>query len=143
MWTCRLKCYIGWFLNIIVFFAYPFNSLLYLCENFNKKQLECSVNLNLGIDGFRFDAVKHIYDINEIYKKCDYISVHVPLMDSTKNMINADAIAMMKEYYGAMLDKGATTFWETALGEADFDGAGSLCHGWSALAIYYYERLCE
>ena len=39
----------------------------------------------------------HIYDINEIYKKCDYISVHVPLVDSTKNMINADAIAMMKD----------------------------------------------
>ena len=39
----------------------------------------------------------HIYDINEIYKKCDYISVHVPLTDSTKNMINADAIAMMKD----------------------------------------------
>ena len=39
----------------------------------------------------------HIYDINEIYKKCDYISIHVPLLDSTKNMINADAIAMMKE----------------------------------------------
>ena len=39
----------------------------------------------------------HIYDINEIYKKCDYISVHVPLVESTKNMINADAIAMMKD----------------------------------------------
>ena len=43
----------------------------------------------------------------------------------------------------AMLRSGATTFWETALGEADFDGAGSLCHGWSALAIYYYETLCK
>ncbi len=39
----------------------------------------------------------HIYDINEIYKKCDYISVHVPLTDSTKNMINAAAIANMKD----------------------------------------------
>ncbi len=39
----------------------------------------------------------HIYDINEIYKKCDYISIHVPLMDSTKNMIDANAIAMMKD----------------------------------------------
>ena len=33
---------------------------------------------------------------------------------------------------------GATTFWETELGEKDFDNAGSLCHGWSALPIYYY-----
>lgn len=39
----------------------------------------------------------HIYDINEIYKKCDYISIHVPLTDTTKNMINADAIANMKD----------------------------------------------
>ena len=39
----------------------------------------------------------HIYDIAEIYKNCDYISVHVPLTDSTKNMINADTIAMMKQ----------------------------------------------
>ena len=41
----------------------------------------------------------------------------------------------------SMLRAGATTFWETIKGEADFDGAGSLCHGWSALAIYYYETL--
>ncbi len=42
---------------------------------------------------------------------------------------------------GYMLDRGATTFWETIEGEADFDGAGSLCHGWSAMAAYYYRRL--
>ncbi len=37
-----------------------------------------------------------------------------------------------------MLGNGATTFWETLKGEADFGGAGSLCHGWSAMAAYYY-----
>ena len=45
--------------------------------------------------------------------------------------------------YGKMLDHGATTFWETALGEADFDNAGSLCHGWSALPVYYFHRLLK
>ena len=40
-----------------------------------------------------------------------------------------------------MLRQGATTFWETIQGEADFLNAGSLCHGWSALVIYYYELL--
>jgi hypothetical protein len=40
-----------------------------------------------------------------------------------------------------MLRRGATTFWETIKGEADFDDAGSLCHGWSALPVYYYETL--
>jgi hypothetical protein len=42
-----------------------------------------------------------------------------------------------------MLRNGATTFWETIKGEADFMDAGSLCHGWSALPIYYYEILCK
>ncbi|MDR0426707.1 MAG: family 78 glycoside hydrolase catalytic domain [Clostridiales bacterium] len=43
--------------------------------------------------------------------------------------------------YGHMLRQGATSFWETIKGEADFDGAGSLCHGWSAIPVYYYWRL--
>ena len=33
----------------------------------------------------------------EIYEKCDIISIHVPLMDSTKGMINAEAISRMKD----------------------------------------------
>lgn len=43
--------------------------------------------------------------------------------------------------YGHMLSCGATSFWETIKGEADFDGAGSLCHGWSTMPIYYYNKL--
>ncbi|MBR4910837.1 MAG: phosphoglycerate dehydrogenase [Clostridia bacterium] len=39
----------------------------------------------------------HIYDINEIFKKCDYITIHVPLLDSTRNMINKDTLVMMKD----------------------------------------------
>lgn len=42
-----------------------------------------------------------------------------------------------------MLDHGATSFWETEKGASDFHNAGSLCHGWSALPIYYYTILCE
>lgn len=43
--------------------------------------------------------------------------------------------------YKKMLDAGATSFWETELGEADFNGAGSLCHGWSAIPVYYFNIL--
>ncbi len=45
--------------------------------------------------------------------------------------------------YLKMLRAGATSVWETALGAEDFGGQGngSLCHGWSALPIYYYELL--
>ena len=36
-----------------------------------------------------------------------------------------------------MLDEGTTTFWETE--DIFTHAAGSLCHGWSALPVYYYE----
>ena len=39
----------------------------------------------------------HINDINEIFANCDYITIHVPLTDSTKNLINADTLAKCKE----------------------------------------------
>lgn len=57
--------------------------------------------------------------------------------DKYRDFILAD----IKGKYLHMLDKGATTFWETELGAADFDGAGSLCHGWSAIPVYYLCRL--
>ena len=33
----------------------------------------------------------------EIYEKCDIITLHVPLLDSTKHMINAETIAQMRD----------------------------------------------
>lgn len=41
--------------------------------------------------------VKHVLNIEDIYANCDYITIHVPLVDSTKGMLNKDAIAQMKE----------------------------------------------
>ena len=41
-------------------------------------------------------SVKHVNSVEEIYRECDYITVHVPLLDSTKEMINEEAISMMK-----------------------------------------------
>ncbi len=41
--------------------------------------------------------VKHISNVEEIYKECDYITIHVPLLDSTKEMVNEEAINMMKD----------------------------------------------
>ena len=73
----------------------------------------------LSMNGFRFDAL-----LREDREK--YASMILKELDST---------------YKYMLDRGATTFWETIKGAADFGGAGSLCHGWSALPIYYYEIL--
>ena len=46
----------------------------------------------------------------------------------------------VESIWGKMLYAGATTFWETDLGHADFHNAGSLCHGWSAVPIYLYGK---
>lgn len=40
--------------------------------------------------------VKHCTNIDDIYKNCDFITIHVPQNDATKNMINAQAIEKMK-----------------------------------------------
>ena len=40
--------------------------------------------------------VKHVRNVEDIYRECDYISIHVPLLDSTKKMIHEEVIAMMK-----------------------------------------------
>ena len=73
----------------------------------------------LSMNGFRFDA----------------------LLAADKDRYAPVILAEIDRTYLAMLQKDATSFWETALGEADFGGAGSLCHGWTALPVYYYRAL--
>ena len=43
----------------------------------------------------------------------------------------------IKTRYKRMLDYGATTFWETENAWDGPAGSNSLCHGWSALPVYY------
>lgn len=38
-----------------------------------------------------------VKSLDEMFAECDYITVHVPLLDSTKNLFNADAFAKMKD----------------------------------------------
>ena len=42
-------------------------------------------------------TIKHIKSLDEIYSQCDYITIHVPLLDSTKEMINKEALDKMKD----------------------------------------------
>lgn len=64
----------------------------------------------LGMDVYGYDpylsvnaawnlsrSVKHVLNVDDIYADCDYITIHVPLLDSTKGMVNAVSIAKMKE----------------------------------------------
>ena len=68
-----------------------------------------NVAVNLGMEVYGYDPylsvdaawslsrdVKHVINVDDIYSQCDFITIHVPLMDSTKGMINAEAIEKMK-----------------------------------------------
>ena len=41
--------------------------------------------------------IKHATTLDEIYKEADYITVHVPLLESTKHMLNKEAFDKMKD----------------------------------------------
>ncbi len=57
--------------------------------------------------------------------------------ENNKDFVLSD----IREKYGYMLNKGATSFWETIDGAEAFSKAGSLCHGWSAMPVYYFHKL--
>ena len=42
-------------------------------------------------------SIHHTKNVDEIYKECDYITIHVPALEDTKGMINKNAISLMKE----------------------------------------------
>ncbi len=77
------------------------------------------IEASLSMDTFRYEAL--LKADKEKYK------------DAILNEID--------RVYFNMLRNGATSFWETKKGADDFKYAGSLCHGWSAMPIYYYETL--
>ncbi|MBR4513649.1 MAG: phosphoglycerate dehydrogenase [Lachnospiraceae bacterium] len=69
-----------------------------------------NIGFRLGMDVMGYDPfvsvdaawrlsshVKHITNVDEIYRECDYITIHVPALDSTKGMLNKDAFAQMKD----------------------------------------------
>lgn len=41
--------------------------------------------------------VRHVLNVEDIYESCDIITIHVPLLDSTRGMIDKSAIDKMKE----------------------------------------------
>ena len=69
-----------------------------------------NVATHLGMDVYGYDPyvsvdaawklsrnIHHAKTVDELYKECDYITIHVPAMESTKNMIDKDALSLMKE----------------------------------------------
>ena len=41
--------------------------------------------------------VKHVFNVDDIYAQCDYITIHVPLLDSTRGMIDKEAMSKMTD----------------------------------------------
>lgn len=72
--------------------------------------LVANAAVHLGMEVYGFDpymtvrnawslsrSVHPAADLDEIFRECDYITVHVPLVDSTRGMINAETLARMKD----------------------------------------------
>ena len=72
--------------------------------------LVANIGLNLGMDVYGYDPylsvdaalrldrhVRVVKDVNVLYQNADYITIHVPYMDATKDTINAAAIEKMKD----------------------------------------------
>ncbi|MPN22157.1 hypothetical protein SDC9_169540 [bioreactor metagenome] len=47
------------------------------------------------------------------------------------------AAERLDKAFDGMVLSGASTLWETALGAKDFQDAGSLCHAWSSIDVYF------
>ena len=72
--------------------------------------LVANVAVSLGMEVYGYDPyvsvdsawrlsekIYHAKTVDEIYKECDYITVHVPALDDTKGMIDKNAISLMKK----------------------------------------------
>ena len=66
--------------------------------------------VELGMEVFGYDPyvsvdaawhlnrkITHVFDLNEIYDRCDFITIHVPALPSTKGMISREAVKKMKK----------------------------------------------
>lgn len=64
----------------------------------------------LGMDVYGYDPyisvnaawtlkarIHHITQLKTIFEECDYITLHLPLLDSTRGMLNEEAFAQMKD----------------------------------------------
>ncbi len=69
-----------------------------------------SDSLWLGMDVYGYDpylsvdaawnlsrSIHHTQDLDDIYRECDYITIHIPLTETNRNMIDSRAIGLMKE----------------------------------------------
>ena len=63
------------------------------------------------------------------------------LLEVDREKYSSFVLSDIERVYTPMLKTGNGTVWETEAGQSDFSNAGSLCHGWSSIPIYYYNIL--
>ena len=87
----------------------------YVCEKIVNGELsDCSLSMKI----FKYDA----------------------LLATDKQKYQEWVLNEIRREYGKMIEQG-NTVWETIDGASAFNNAGSLCHGWSAIPVYYYTKL--
>ncbi len=93
--------------------------------------LVANVGVSLGMEVYGYDpyisvnyawrlsrSVRHVESLEDVLKECDYITIHVPLMDATRMMIGAQQVAMMKEGVILLNFSRDLLMDEAAVGEA-------------------------
>ena len=71
---------------------------------------------------------------------------HYTLEALFKQRLNSQALAIIKEYWGGMIEKGATTFWEVYKSDnpkfSPYDNylLNSYCHSWSCTPSYFFRK---
>lgn len=85
-------------------------------KGFEMKVLYYDVNRNEGFE--KEYAAQYVASVNELLPQCDFVSIHVPLLDSTKHLIDDSRLKMMKPTaYLANTSRGAIVD-EKALAQA-------------------------
>ncbi len=105
------------------------NSLAILCnavQKNNASDLSEAIIKNVNITKITLSMKFFLYDA---------------LLKVDRDKYSSYIIEDIEKVYMPMIESGGNTVWETEYGANDFNGAGSLCHGWSALPIYYFHLL--
>lgn len=63
------------------------------------------------------------------------------MLKANRDKYKSAVLDEIRNTYKIMLDAGSSTVWETIEGSEAFGGAGSMCHGWSAIPVHYYRNL--
>lgn len=87
------------------------------------------------------DAVAHSITDGDLIPCSISMSIYVyEALLKNPEKYSGYVISQIETVWDKMLSAGADTFWETELGADDFDKAGSLCHGWSAVPVYLFGK---